>query len=79
MELLCDGDRLDEHTGPFSQEGSYMTALPLSDYVIIDCRTTGPQDPHPGMHISYTPATAGGLIQVPLLRHSEVVPCALQS
>jgi len=27
----------------------------------------------------YNPATVGGLIQVPLLRHSEVVPCALQS
>ena len=48
MELVCDGDGLD-HKGRFSQEGSYMTALPLSDYVIIDCRTTCPRDPHPGI------------------------------
>ena len=54
VELVCD-DQIDEHTGRFSQEGSYMTGLPLSDYVIIDCRTTCPRDPHPGMHIFFTP------------------------
>ena len=54
MELVCDGDRLDKHTGRFSQEGLYMTALPLSDYAIIGCCTTCPRNPHPGMHIFFT-------------------------
>ena len=68
VELVSNGDRLDEHTGRISQEGSYMSALPLSDYVIIDCRTTCPRNPHPGMNIFLQPcncwwAYSGSLTQ----------------
>jgi len=51
VELLCNGDRLAEHSGRFSSKGSYATTLSLSDYIILDCRTTKPRDPHPGAHI----------------------------
>ena len=47
VELLRNGDRLAEHSGRFSNTGSYATTLSLSDYIILDCRTT---DPHPGAH-----------------------------
>ncbi len=54
VELLRNGDRLAEHSGRFSNNGSYATTLSFSDYIILDCRTTYPRDPHLGAHI-YTP------------------------
>ena len=43
VELLRDGNQLAQHSGRFSsQTGSYGTTLPLSDYIILDCRTTFP-------------------------------------
>jgi hypothetical protein len=48
VELVRDGDALDQHFGRFSQEGSYMTALPVSDYIILDFCSTSPRDAHPG-------------------------------
>ena len=47
VELLRDGDQLEEHSGRFSQTGSYGTSLTMSDYVILDCRTTKPMKSHP--------------------------------
>jgi len=47
VELLRDGNQLAKHSGRFSQTGSYRTALPLSDYIILDCRTTHPREKHP--------------------------------
>ena len=40
IELLRDGDRLPSHWGRFSDGGSYAESLPLTDYIIVDCRTT---------------------------------------
>ncbi len=51
MELLRDGDRLAQHSGRFSDNGSYATTLSFFDYIIFDCRTTYPRDPHPGAHL----------------------------
>jgi hypothetical protein len=51
VELLRDGDRLEEHSGRFSESGAYGTTLKLSDYIILDCRKTWPMRPHPGMCI----------------------------
>jgi hypothetical protein len=51
VELLRDGDRLAQHSGRFSDNGSYATTLSFSDYIILDCRTTYPRDPHPGAHL----------------------------
>ena len=42
VELLRNGDRLKEHSGHSSNNGSYATTLPLSDFIILDCRTTKP-------------------------------------
>jgi hypothetical protein len=49
--LVCDGDRLEEHSGRFSQSGSYGANLQLSDHIILDFRKTRPKRPHPGMCI----------------------------
>jgi len=48
VELVREGDRLAQHSGRFSSKGPYKKDLPLSDYVILDCRQTHPQVPHPG-------------------------------
>jgi hypothetical protein len=48
VELLRDGDWLAQHSGRFSPTGSYATTLPLSDYIILDCRITNPTVAHPG-------------------------------
>ena len=42
LELLLDDDRLARHSGRFSDSGSYQTALPLSDHIILDFRQTRP-------------------------------------
>jgi hypothetical protein len=47
VELLREGDRLAQHSGRFSCKGTYKKDLSLSDYVILDCRQTHPQIPHP--------------------------------
>ena len=48
VELLREGDRLAQHSGRFSSNGTYKKDFLLSDYVILDCRQTCPQVPHPG-------------------------------
>ena len=54
VELVRDGDRLAQHSGRFSsQTGTYGTTLPLTDHIILDCRTTTPRLPQPG-RIIYT-------------------------
>jgi len=52
VELVRDGN-LHQHSGRFSQEASYMTALPVSDYIILDFCSTSPQEAHPGRHNSH--------------------------
>jgi hypothetical protein len=47
VELLREGDRLEQHSGRFSQSGSYASTLLLSDYIILDFRNTWPEHPHP--------------------------------
>ena len=52
VELLRDGDQLAQHSGPFSsQTGCYGTTLSLTDYIILDCRTTQPTIQHPRRNI----------------------------
>jgi len=46
VDLLRDGNQLENHFGRFSKTESYRTALPLSDYIILGCRTTHPEEPH---------------------------------
>ncbi|KAM6503841.1 hypothetical protein JOM56_000784 [Amanita muscaria] len=53
IELLRDGNQLARHWGRFSQTGSYRTTLPLSEHIIVDCRTTHPKEEHPYMSNLY--------------------------
>ena len=46
-ELLRDGDRLAKQSGRFSRTGSCGSTLDVSDYLILDCRTTYPKVLHP--------------------------------
>ena len=47
IELTRDGNRLANHWGRFSEGGSYRETLHLTDYIIVDCRTTRPMVEHP--------------------------------
>jgi hypothetical protein len=47
VELVREGDRLEQHSGRFSRSGSYASTLLLSDYIILDFRNTRPEHPHP--------------------------------
>ena len=53
VELLRDGDQLEKHSGRFSKGGKYAKPLPLSDYIILDCRRTRPGRAHRGKCIWY--------------------------
>jgi hypothetical protein len=50
VELVRDGNLLHQHSGRFSQQASYMTALPVSDYIILNFCSIFPRDAHPGRH-----------------------------
>lgn len=46
IELLRDGDQLQEHCGRFSQNGSYYSWIQrglLRDWMVLDCRHTYPR------------------------------------
>jgi len=47
VELLRDGDRLENHSSRFTGTGAYAK-MEFEDYIILDFRTTSPQKPHPG-------------------------------
>jgi hypothetical protein len=46
VELLRDGNQLEEHSGRFSRSGAYDGTLAIDDYIILDCRKTEPRKPH---------------------------------
>ena len=45
IELLRNGDRLEEHVKRFTQGGKY-SHLDIDDYIVLDCRTTTPKIAH---------------------------------
>ena len=51
VELLREGDRLQQHSCRFSPSGAYGKYLTLSDYIILDFRTSKPRLTHTGMCI----------------------------
>ncbi|KAF8225910.1 hypothetical protein L208DRAFT_1503504, partial [Tricholoma matsutake] len=53
IDLLRDGNQFERHCSQFSKTGSYGTTLPLSEYIIVDCRTTCPMKEHPYMSKLY--------------------------
>jgi len=46
VELLRDGDRLEQHSRRILPTGPYGGKLALSEYIILDCRSTRPKVPH---------------------------------
>ena len=40
IELVREGDTLQEHYGRFSGGGKYATTLDIDDFIVLDCRTT---------------------------------------
>ncbi|PVF96379.1 hypothetical protein CPB86DRAFT_762176 [Serendipita vermifera] len=56
MELVCEGDGLENHSSRFSVKGAYA-AMDFKDYIILDFRTTVPRRGHPGIpnlyHIAF--------------------------
>jgi hypothetical protein len=51
VELLREGVGMEQHSERFSKEGRYGRSLPLSDYIMLDCRSTTPTRPHTSMCI----------------------------
>lgn len=52
VELLRDGNRLGEHSDRFSPTGKYrhwIDSNQMTEYIILDFRTTIPKKAHPGM------------------------------
>jgi hypothetical protein len=51
IELLRDGNRIEEHRSRFLLHGAYgawLESSDMADYIILDFRTTPPRDPHEG-------------------------------
>jgi len=78
VELLRDGNRLEEHSGRFSESGPYARTLPLSDYILLDCRKMRPRRRHsrmciicPSIHFSFCEANLTH-------RHSKFIPRCIQ-
>ncbi|KAG8810124.1 hypothetical protein FRC17_003081 [Serendipita sp. 399] len=46
IELLRDGDRLEQHSGRFSDQGAYAKDFDMSDYIILDFRVQVPKKSH---------------------------------
>jgi len=70
VELLRDGDRLNQHCGRFSDSGSYGTILALEDYIVLDCRKTVPRYPHHDLPNLYHAVFSNGYQEVSVLDHS---------
>ena len=47
IELLRDGDRLEQQSSRFSPAGTYGGTMSISDYIILDFRDKLPRIPHP--------------------------------
>ncbi|TDL27128.1 hypothetical protein BD410DRAFT_486230 [Rickenella mellea] len=65
IELLRNGDRLEEHVCRFNSTGKYGKTLPLTDYIILDCRFSKPIKTHPRLlkmyHVVFTYSNQPGL------------------
>ncbi|KAG8834581.1 hypothetical protein FRC17_008250 [Serendipita sp. 399] len=46
IELLRDGDRLEQHSGRFSDQSAYAKDFDVSDHIILDFRVRIPKKPH---------------------------------
>jgi len=77
IELLRDGDQFGRHCGRFSKTGSYGSTLPLSEYIIVDCRTTHPTKEHPCKWTHFL--VIAPLIQLCiLLRYVKIISCCFR-
>ncbi|KAI0002424.1 hypothetical protein BJV74DRAFT_958410 [Russula compacta] len=70
VELLRDGDRLKEHSVRFSPSGWYGSTMELSDYILLDCRTTRPTHPHSGITKLFHVVFDNNYEDVTILNHS---------
>jgi hypothetical protein len=78
VELLRDGNELKKHTGRFSETGSYVTTLALSDYIILDFHNTRPKRTQPSTCI-ICPSVHFPFCQANLIHsHGEIVPRCIQ-
>ena len=77
IELLRDGDRRANHFGRFSESGLYKTTLNISDYIIVDCRTTRPREEH-SRKWTCSLVIAPLMQLCALLRYVELVPCCIR-
>ncbi|KAL5478279.1 hypothetical protein ACEPAI_2463 [Sanghuangporus weigelae] len=53
IELLRDGNQLEEHSGRFLQTGSYGRTLEIDEFIVLDFRSSRPQLAHPHLQNLY--------------------------
>lgn len=56
IEITRDGGWLTEHSSRFALSGAYeawLTSGDMTDYILLDCRTSIPKKAHPGIDISF--------------------------
>ena len=76
VELLCNGDQLEQHSGRVSQSESNGSGILASDYIILDFRKTRPNKlSHPNMCIVYPVIHISFFFGANLThRHSKIAP-----
>ncbi len=74
IEITREGDRLKSHSSRFKADGAYSKWLKdgdMTDYVLLDCRTTTPRTSHPGTIPQYLEIAYANLffLDIPNLYH----------
>ena len=73
VELLRNGNMLEEHASRLLSTGSYGTTLKLADYIVLDCRNKRPVKPHPRMYILFSGSHSLNIPDSDLLKLYHVV------
>ena len=56
IEITRNGNRLIEYAARFTDSGAYgvwLKSQDMKDYILLDCRTGIPRDPHPSMILPF--------------------------
>jgi len=75
IELLRDGDRLEQHSSRFLPSGAYGATMTMSDHIILDFRNNFPKIPHPYIPNLYHVVFSSNFRTVTILHNNlECVP-----
>jgi len=78
IEITWDGNRLQQHSDRFGTSGAYgqwLASGEMSDYILLDCRSTKPVKRHSSQS---SLLLSGILTKSCLLSDSKLVSCSLR-